>query len=295
MLISLVLIVPGTGWTSEEEIENKQRYPSGEEETAEIRERFTVDLGIGYGYSYSDSVSFAYLTQLMPEAEIYLERLGLTLSQNGVTLRLSTFFAVTPAFGFYVMVPYGMVETKAETNLPGLINIKFGVGDIRVGSYLSLLSETERRPKVTLGLDYDTDTAIYSSLGDGTRSFTITADVRKFISPSVYLVGTVDHTFRMEKNEVEPGDIRGYGGGIGFLTGSGQSKFVALLKKVTVDEAKLNGFVLLDGSSDLSLTLTWLDIVRGIHSSFYATRLNEGLDFKKNSFGFNFNFPLFGI
>jgi len=116
---------------------------------------------------------------------------------------------------------------------------------------------------------------------------------RKLLSSYFYLFALGDYTHKLEKNNVQPGDVIGYGGGLGFIFCGGNNVIEASLKGAEIGESKINDQPFLDKNRDLIFNLSLKSLIK--HASFSITigNLNHGLDIKGINSGFEVSFPLF--
>jgi hypothetical protein len=290
----VVLLRTNIGLSYEREIILSEEYQTKKEKEV-LKDRFRLDLGIGYGFSYSSTAIITGLYELDPVYEAYLDRLGIEFSKNFITMRLTAAYAISPRFGIYANVPFGIVEPMKEKE--GLARLseeqdyEFGIGDISGGIYYHLVPETERIPNVIVSFDLNSNIAEYTSLGNGVWDLTGGLQLRKFLSKSFFLFGLGDYTYTMEEKDVNPGDVIGYGGGIGFLSW-GDSITEIGLKAYSIGEGEVGGVKWLDKNEDLVFNLTFKSLLKGGSSTFFIAGLAEGLDFERNTFGFEFSIPI---
>lgn len=288
-LLAGLACIPSLALATEEQslpVAIKDR-PGAEEQT--FKPTFFLDVGVGYGASYAATAGFSYV---VPEnnrnLEIYLERLGLGLSENGVTLRLTGTYSLSKRLSIYSVVPYGMVSEKADTPLPGLVEVEVAPGDIGFGLNYSLLTATERRPSVVLNLDYSTNTSKHTSLGNGVNDLIGGVSLSKYVSDRVFITGRADYAARGEKNGVDVGDDMGVGLGLGLLYGSNRAKIHFQLKYTATGDSTLGQTTLLPAHEDLSLTMSSYVLADRSNVSMYIARLND-LAWTTSEVGFNWN------
>jgi len=269
----------------------KQRYRTGEEQIS-FSDRFHLNFGIGYGYSYAQTLTGIYGPD--PALETYLEQLGMEFSENLGTFRITASYMINPRTFAYFGVPFGLVELHTEegsTLFSEDYDYEFGVGDLYGGLGYLLLPETESIPSTIINLDINSDTTEYYSLGDGLWDITGGAKVSKSLAKSFYVFGVGNYTERLEKNDIEPGNIVGYGGGIGFLLTS--SRIEIGIKEAQIDETEFNNAILFPDGEDLALNFSIYSLFEGGGSfHFNWGNLDEGMDFERNTFGFEFSVPI---
>ncbi len=288
-----LVVMPNVGLPYEREIVLSEEYQT-EREKVVLKDRFRLDLGFGYGLSYAQILTGLY--GLDPHIEAYLESLGLEYSETYGVFRVAGIYALSPRTGVYLGVPFSAVELKHEKGVARLFeesDVEFGVGDVYGGAYYHLLLEGKRTPSVIASLDMNSDMAKYSSLGDGTWDFTGGIYARKYVSDSFYVFGMADYTARLEKHDTDPGDVFGYGGGIGFLLGG--SFLEVGLRAASIGETKIGEATWFDSDEDLALTFALKSppFVRGGDARIIIANLDEGFDIKRNTFGFEYSFPIF--
>ncbi len=225
-----------------------------------------------------------------------MRALDLDYSENMMTVRLTATYALTPNAGFYFAVPFGAVKFKtAEDPIARIFeedSIKAGVGDIYGGIYYNILSGSKNTPNIVLNLDVNSDVAKFWSLGDGLWDFTASLQARQLLSDSFFVYGLSDYTERLKKNGVKPGQVIGYGGGFGFISGNGSSINEFGLRAAQYSKTTKNGVTLLDKSDDLTLIWASKALYKGLSTAFTIGNLNKGFSFKQNTFGFEFSFPI---
>jgi hypothetical protein len=252
-------------------------------------DRFRLELGVGWGQDYNQTAIVAGYYQLTPSYANYLSRLGLEYSKSEISLSVSAAFALHPRFGVYVGAPFAMVQ-KQKDNPTDPFSVfeeekyDFGVGDIYGGVYGQLLTEGTWWPSITLSVDANSDLAKFSSLGDGVWDFTPGLRLQKTIYKPVYLFGLGDYTYKLKKSGVKPGDVIGYGGGLGWDFGQGTT-FEVGLKGYTIDESKIDGVLALESTHDLVLTVG-IRSFKGLSFIFNMGNLDKKIDWKSNYTGF---------
>jgi len=293
-LFVIGLLVSFSSEAYEREVVWDEPYQTNKE-IEKLADRFKLDFTFGYGYySYPALITGIYGRD--PKIDFYLEKLGLKFSENTGTFRLAATVAITKSLGIYLVVPTGIVKFNEKTGteqLPEEDKFKFEVGDIFGGVYLHILRESKYLPSLVINIDANSDTAKYSSLGDGVWDITGGVQARKLLSSYFYLFALGDYTHKMEKNNVQPGNVIGYGGGLGFIFGGGNNVIEASLKGAEIGESKINDQPFLDKNRDLIFNLSLKSLIK--HASFSITigNLNHGLDIKGINSGFEVSFPLF--
>jgi len=265
--MSLLFLIPCVAFAYEKEVvlgegyqtlKEKERYKFKTEEVT-FKDRFKLDLNFGIGGYYGGS-SNLQIYGIDPEIERYVQRLGMTYSENAGVIRLTASYFLTPKLVIYVGVPFGLVLVdKGQEGLAQLFDedeLRFGVGDVSGGITYTLLSGTETRPNIAIAVDIDSTTSKYYSLGDGLWDYTIGTQVNQLLSKSFYIFGMGSYTFRSEKNGIDPGNIVGYGGGIGFL--AGQGRIEAGLKTFKYAETKIDNSTLFEKSDNLVFNLNFV-------------------------------------
>lgn len=269
-----------------------------EKEKETLKDRFRLDLSLSYGYSYAQILTGLY--GLDRKFATYLNRLDMDYLNDLYAVRLTATYAISNKIGMYLAVPFGAGSLKkAEEALDGddtlarffeEDKIGVGIGDIYGGIYFNLLSGTRNRPDIVVYGDVNSDVAKHYPLGDGFWDITAGMQIRQLISDSFYIFGMGDYTHRLKKKNVEPGGIVGYGGGIGFLSSS--SAFEIGLKAAKIDETKIDNKVFFEKDEDLALSIALKSLYKGMGMSFNISNLDEGFNLKKNTFGFEINFPI---
>ncbi|MBU4185999.1 MAG: hypothetical protein KKI12_09935 [Proteobacteria bacterium] len=286
-----MLLKPNVGIPYEREIVLEEKYLS-ESEKESLKDNFEIDLALGYGFSYTQAVIGAY--GLDPKGKSYYNELDLEYSENLAALRLTATFVINPKTGVYFGIPFGIIEAEGK-DVWDDDDIRFSIGDLFAGVYHHLLPETESWPNVTANLALSTDLAQYSSLGNGVWDVTLGISARKFLSERFYLSGVCDYTYTKRKHNVDPGDKIGYGGGIGYFTKKG-TMIEARLKGCYIGAAEIpwSRETVLEKEQDLIFTLgvkSWLP-KRACWSLTWGG-LDEGVEFKRNYFGFECSVPIF--
>ncbi len=264
-------------------------------EIEKFADRFKLDFTFGYGYYYYPALITGFYKD-DPKLDLYLDKLGLKFSENTGTFRLAATVAITKELGIYLVVPTGIVKFNEKTGteqLPEEDKFKFEVGDIFGGVYLHILPETKYSPNLVINIDVNSDTAKYSSLGDGVWDFTGGIQARKLLSSYFYLFALGDYTYKMEKHDVQPGNVIGYGGGFGFILGGGNNIIEASLKGAEIAESKISDKPFLDKNRDLIFNLSLKSLIKRASFAITIGNLNHGLDIKGINSGFEVSFPLF--
>ncbi|MGD0078096.1 MAG: hypothetical protein ABSB91_05660 [Sedimentisphaerales bacterium] len=293
-----VLQGTNTSFATEREVILSDKYQTESEknafksETGPFEGKFMLDLSIGYGFSYATTAYMTGLTELDPAVQTYIDRLGMKFSRNYLTTRLTATYVFDPRLGVYVYAPFGIVEVRGEREGPWQKSkYESGIGDAGGGMYYHLIPETDYIPNVILNFDLNSDIAKYLSLGDGVWDYTGGIQARKFVSKSVYLLGLSDYTYRAEKKGVALGNVTGYGGGVGFVANG--SILEITLKQYEIAEGKIDGQTRFDQTDDLVLNITAKSLISRGDLNIYFTGINKTIDFKNNTFGVEFTFPIF--
>jgi len=271
--------------------QEKQRYQRDKEQMS-FEDRFHLDFGIGYGFSYTQTLTGIYGPD--SRTQTYLNQLGMEFSENLGTFRLRASYMLDPRTFAYFGVPFAVVKLQTEQGSRFVVpenEYKFGVGDLYGGLGHVLLPETEAIPSTTIYLDINADNAKYYSLGDGLWGITGAGRISKSLDKSFYVFGTGNYTERQEKNDIEPGKIVGYGGGVGFHVGS--SRVEIGVTEAQIDETEFNNAILFPDNEDLTLNISVYSLFEG-RGSFHFNwgNLDEGMDFERNTFGFEFSIPI---
>lgn len=284
------LVKINIGLAYEREIVFGEEYQS-KKEKEQVEKRFGLDLSFGYGYSYIQFLTGIY--GIDSKEKIYYNRLGLDYSNSSTTFRVTGSVLATPRLGFYAGSPFGLVSVKQDRvgRLGETQNLEFGVGDIYTGGYYQLVTETKTIPSVVVNFDVNSNTAKYSSLGDGVWDFTPAVQARKMLTNSFYVFGLEDYTYRKKENGVDPGDIIGYGGGVGVFFGRNAVELG--LKAANIEKTKLDGATWFDKGEDLALNFRWGFLDTGGSVNVNIGNLDEGFDIKTNTFGIEITFPIF--
>src|SRR5262245_15095315 len=257
LLGTLGFVAQGICHAAEENILPTEAYRTSREKVQYNRLR--LDLSVGYGISYSTSTAVALggFQELEPGQRAVLDRLGLRISEDLLSLRLTGSYAPSRRLGFFAAVPVGVVQDRPEgARVVDIIknDPKVGLGDLTAGAYFHLVDETRHRPNLTLSADIDSDTGRHTSLGDGLWSFRALVESRKFVSSAVYLVGSGEYSYRPGKNGLENSNIAGIGAGLGTRLLSGQSILEVRVKAFIISEYRTRNTVLVTEDSDLALT-----------------------------------------
>jgi hypothetical protein len=293
-LLIIGLLISSSSEAYEKEVVWDEPYQTNKE-IEKLADRFKLDFTFGYGYySYPALITGIYGTD--PKVDFYLDKLGLKFSENTGTFRLAATATIAKGLGIYLVVPTGIVKFHEKTGmeqLPEEDKFKFEVGDIFGGIYLHILPETKYLPNLVINIDANSDTAKYSSLGDGVWDFTGGIQARKLLSSYFYLFALGDYTYKMEKNNVQPGNVVGYGGGLGFIFGGGNNIIEASLKGAEIAESKINDKPYFDKNRDLIFNLSLKSLIKRASFSITIGNLNHGLDIKGINSGFEASFPIF--
>jgi hypothetical protein len=111
------------------------------------------------------------------------------------------------------------------------------------------------------------------------------------VAKSFYLFGVADYTFKLEENNVDPGGVLGYGGGVGIIWGG--SILEPRLKAYHFGETELNSETLLDDDEDLIFEFAMRSLFWRGNFNFTLSNLDEGLDIKTTTVGFEYTLPIF--
>lgn len=295
-VFALVLLLSSIGLAYERDIILGEEYHTEKErykirkEPVSFKDRFSLDLNFGIG-GYYGGCSNLQIFGRDPKINTYVKNLGMDYSENADVVRLTATYFVTPKLTVYIGVPFGVV-TLAQLFKED--ELKAGVGDIYGGLAFTLLSGTEAIPNIAVFLNVDADTSKYYSLGDGLWDYTIGTQVNQLLFKSFYIFGMRDYTYRLEKKNIEPGNIAGYGGGVGFL--SGQIRIEAGLRAYKYDETKFNNTTLFEKSDDLAFNLksiTSFGIGKISSMNLIVGNLDEGFEFGKDPITVEFSIPIF--
>jgi len=291
------LLLPQFFWVStapayEKEVVLGEEYQTQREKEA-LTDRFRLDWGFTYGITTStESSIISGWYDLDPAFAFYLEQLDMEYSRNFLSMRLTGIYLITPRLDISATVPFGLVEPRREREgiFPNFDeDYEFAVGDISGGMNYYLLPETEGIPGVVVGLDVSSGTSKFTSLGNGVWDITGGLRVQKHLAEPFYVFGLGDYTYTMEKNDVNPGDITGYGGGIGFVFG-GQNILEIGLKWYDIGEAEFRDVPLLPENDNLLLTIS-LRTNAGSVNAFFAG-FDEGIDSDRTTFGIEYVIPI---
>lgn len=298
-LLILLLLKQNSGFAYERELileetyqtqEEKQRYQK--KEKLNFEDRFGLDFSFGYGYSYAQVLTGIYGPD--PTLETYLNQLDMEFSENVGSFRLTASYMVNPRTFTYFGVPFGVVEVQTKAGSELLLDdpeYEFGVGDLFGGVGYLLLPETKTVPSTIINLDINSDTSKYYSLGDGLWDITAGTRISKSLSESFYTFGVASYTERLEKNDIEPGNITGYGGGIGIL--SDIMRIELGVKTAQIDQTEFNNATLFKDDEDLALNFSVYSLFPGgVDFHFTVGNLDEGMDFERNTFGLEFSIPI---
>ncbi len=264
-----------------------------EREKEALEDRFRLDWGFTYGISTSVETSIiSGWYDLDPAFAFYLDQLDMEFSRNFLSMRFTGTYLISSRLGISATVPFGLVEPRRERE--GIFpdfdeEYEFGVGDIRGGVFYGLVPETEQLPGVVVNVDVDSDIAKYTSLGNGVWDIAGGLRAQKRLWEWFYVFGLGDYTHTMEKNDVDPGDIVGYGGGIGFVLGGGNILEIGL-KQYDIGEAEFRDVPLLPENDSLLLTIS-LRTNAGSVNVFMAG-FDEGIDSDRTTFGIEYVIPI---
>ncbi len=263
-------------------------------------EKLFLTLSFGYGISYANNmlVSGGILFDLDPSSAYLLESLGLDLSDNVYTSRLTATYAFTPRLGAYTVFPTGLVQERSDRMLPGLEldDLEPALGDASVGLYYRAFQESGLRPGVILFLDLNSNFSHFSSLGNGLWDISAGASLPKTISRSFAVTADLDYTHSFSRGGIDPGSIFGVGARLRWLFKGGALELG--LKDVRASEYRVGGFALTESDDDLVLTFEFWPrsgSLRAFERSSlkaYLTSLDEGFNFRKNIYGFRWSFPI---
>lgn len=307
VLFVFVVLKSSVGLAYEKEIilseayqtkKEKELYQFEEEKVSFLaKKRFHLDIGFSTGIYGSAFNSDTWIYGPPPELKTYLKQLDMEYSENLFTLSVSGTYVISPKMGIYLGIPFGVVLTKGEPAGGGLKrlfveeNIEFGIGDVYGGVYYQILSEPKYWLSVIGSLGIDSNTAEFLSLGDGLWDFTPFVRVSKFITRSFYLFGVGGYTYRLEENNIDPGGIVSYGGGMGFLFGDRLME--AGLTGRSIGKTKFGSETLFKSNEDLIFNISSRSLVKGIDMDITIGNLNEGLDAKINTVGVAFTWHVF--
>ena len=276
----------------EREVVLSEEYQT-ERETEVLKDRFRLDLGWTYGITTSTETSIITgWYDLSPAFAYYLDRLDLEYSRNFVSMRTTATYLINSRLGISATVPFGFVEPRRERE--GIFpnydeEYEFDVGDIRGGIFYCLLRETEQIPNVIVNFDLDSNTSKYTSLGNGVWDIAGGLRVQKLLSESFYVFGLSDYTYTMEENDVDPGDITGYGGGIGLILGGGNIAEIGL-KQYEIDESEIGGIKWLPDNDSLLLNLSFRTNVGSVN--MFMAGFDEGISHDRTMFGIEYVLPI---
>jgi hypothetical protein len=291
-VLFLILFLSTIGITSEREVVLGEEYQTRREKEA-IEDRFRLDFGFAYGMTTStESSIITGWYDLDPAFATYLDMLDLEYSRNFFSMRLTGTYLINPRLGISANVPFGFVEPRRERE--GIFpnydeDYEFDVGDIRGGIFYCLVPETEKIPNVIVSLDVDSDTSKYTSLGNGVWDVAGGLRVQKLLFKPFYAFGLSDYTYTMEKNDVDPGDVTGYGGGLGLILGEGNLVEIGL-KQFDIGESEINGIKWLPENDSLLLTVS-LRTNAGSMNVFLAG-FEDGFHHDRTLFGIEYVFPI---
>ena len=165
-------IILSDEYQTEKEKERFKGITEPQEEKLGFKERFKLDISGGYGFSYATVVSGLY--SLSDEYKTYLDRLDMKFAEHTVSLRLTATYILSPQIGIYLGTPAGVVlERDKGRGRSDDTNFSGGVGDVYGGIFYNVLSETKYRPNITIDFDVNSNTAKFSSMGDGLWDFTL--------------------------------------------------------------------------------------------------------------------------
>ncbi len=291
LLVTQVLWV-STASAFEREVVLGKEYQT-KREAQVLEDRFRLDLGWTYGITTStESSIITGWYDLDPAFAFYLDRLGLEFSRNFLSMRTTATYLISPRLGISATVPFGLVEPKRERE--GIFpnydeEYEFDVGDISGGINYCLLPETERIPNVVVGFDLSSDTSKFTSLGNGVWDVTGGLRVQKLLSKSFFAFGLSDYTYTMEKNDIDPGDVVGYGGGIGFVLAEDNILEIGL-KQYEIGEAEFRDVPLLPENDSLLLTISWRTNAGSVNA--FLAGFEGGMDHDTTTFGVEYVLPI---
>jgi len=291
-LLAAQILWVSTASALEREIVLGEEYQTKREETV-LEDRFRLDLGLTYGITTStESSIISGWYDLDPAFAFYLERLGMEYSRNFVSMRATATYLISSRLAVSTIVPFGFVEPRRERQ--GIFpdydeEYEFDVGDISGGINYCLLPETEQIPNVVVGLELDSDTSKYTSLGNGVWDVTGGLRVQKLLSKSFFVFGLSDYTYTIEKDDIDPGDVIGYGGGIGFVLG-GENILEIGLKQYDIGEAEFRGAKLLPENDSLLLTISLRTDAGGVN--MFLAGFDEGISSDRTVFGIEYVIPI---
>ena len=288
-VLFLILFLPNTSIPSEREVKLGEEYQTEMEKRA-LEDRFEFSLGWAYGITSSTEnhiISGWY--DLDPTYAYYLDRLGLEYSRNFMLMRITGRYLISPRLGIFATVPFGSVEPRRQR--VGIFpdfdeEYEFDLGDITGGLSYFILPETEVIPLTRIDLSANANNAEYTSVGNGVWDVTGGLQLMKHLSETFYVLGLGDYTYTIEENDVNPGDITGYGGGIGFIFDEGTTRTEISLKKVNIGEAEINDIKWLPKNDYLLLNLSLITNFGGMN--IFMAGLEEGFDSDRNSFGLEY-------
>jgi hypothetical protein len=266
-----------------------ERYASTD---VSFRDRFGLDIGWGYGYSYAEIHTQVYGPD--PALKTYLNTLDMDFSTNMGIVRLRGRYMINPRLYAYLGAPMGFVEVKEEVWPKSLFeeeDIEAGIGDVSAGLQYFLFPETEKIPSTIVSFEVNSDTSEYYSLGDGLWGYTGGLRLTKTISDPYYLFGLGHYTHRVEDSGIDPGNITGYGGGIGLLL-SEIGRIELGLRLIDFAETELNDVTLFEDDDNLTLFLS-LYGEQGTSVHILLGNIDEEISSDRTTFGVEFSFPIF--
>ena len=306
VLVAFGWLRSNIGLAYEREVVLPEQYQT-ESEKETLADRFSVELSVGMNLvrslnSYrAQAMGISDFDQLTPQGKTYLDRLGLEFSKSTVTAGVGATYLINPRTGVFLTVPGSLVHAERDATAAGprgsTITVTeddwaVGIGDVSAGISYGLLLETEtsKIPTVNVQFEADSDLAKYYSLGDGVWGFTPGVRVSKFLTESYYLFGTGSYTYKMEKNGAEPGDVIGYGGGIGFLMNNKQSRAEIGLTMYSFGESTIDGQPAFEEGNNLVLRLGVQSVYKGGSVHLVIGGLNHG--FSNMDLGLEMSFAI---
>lgn len=264
----------------ENEVPKPERYQTEAEK--ERAPRFQIELGLGYGFSATDRMVTAGLLRQGPATQTMLDRLGLTMSETLLMMRVTGRLAFTPDYGVYATLPVGVVQKQPEEDrLPGIVesdDYAVGLGDVSAGGWAHVVQERTFVPDITTTVDVNWNNTQYTSLGDGLIGITPGVHLRKYVlqEPPIYLLASGDWTYRFEQDDVEPGNVWSASGGVGTLAFDGQWRIESRLRYARVGETTVDSMTIPD-DDDLTLILSLSSPLAGARVSAFFSGIDDGL------------------
>lgn len=292
--IALLLLNTSFGFAFEEEFIILEKENQTKNERKRYKDRFVLNLSFTYGY-YSRTKILSEKYILDYATRIYLERLDMDTieSTNPLSITATAVYLINSKMSVYLTVPSGVFFTYKETGTarafeePGM---GVGLGDISGGINYYLLPENRNRPGVFVGLNVDSDTATNYLFGDGLWSFTLGVRISKLLTKKIYVFGSGGYTHRLEKNNVRPGRIISYGGGIGFISKGSREEFS--LRKTQINKTYVDNSALFGKTENTVLIISLTDLIKNVDINYYFSFSSDGFSFKSNSIGVEAVFKL---